>query len=259
MASTSTILKAIVDHLARRDAPVDVKEVAESVEFYLRCGKRLVGAAKRVLKNEKFKKNNRDGDNGESGGAENAILIQDFCSGHGLTGMLFVAGNPPRGKSSEVPVRTVLVDRFEPRSHSILKECISEICPWVSQDNDAVRFVASPLKDYIAQAMDGRNMEVDGFANASVVVSTHACGSLTDDVLQYAMDSQAASVAVMPCCYTGTDAGAPYGVRRVLGVGLSADIRRSFYLQSNGYHVDFAAIPKTITPMNRVIVAERRS
>ena len=48
---TGTYLKSIVDHLARRDAPVDAKEVAESVEFYLRCGKRLFGAAKRVIQN----------------------------------------------------------------------------------------------------------------------------------------------------------------------------------------------------------------
>jgi len=44
----------------------------------------------------------------------------------------------------------------------------------------------------------------------------------------------------------------------MLGVSLSADIRRSFHLQDHDYHVDFAAIPKAITPMNRIILAERR-
>ena len=49
-SSTDTILKTIVDHLAYKGAPVDAKEVAESVEFYLRTGKRLIGAAKRIAK-----------------------------------------------------------------------------------------------------------------------------------------------------------------------------------------------------------------
>ena len=69
---------------------------------------------------------------------------------------------------------------------------------------------------------------------------------------------QAAAVAVMPCCYTGTDAGVPYGLRRILGVSLSADVRRSFFMQSEGYHVDFATIPRAITPMNRIVIAEQR-
>jgi len=41
-------------------------------------------------------------------------------------------------------------------------------------------------------------------------------------------------------------------------VGLSADVRRSFTLQDRGYLVDFAAVPRAITPMNRIVVAERR-
>ena len=88
---------------------------------------------------------------------------------------------------------------------------------------------------------------------------THACGALTDKVLHFASTINASSIAVMPCCYTGTAEGAPYGVKRMLGVSLAADMRRSFALQECGnYHVDFASIPKSITPMNRIIVAERR-
>jgi hypothetical protein len=49
--STTNILSAIVTHLACNDAPVDTKEVAESIEFYLRSGKRAIGAAKRTLQN----------------------------------------------------------------------------------------------------------------------------------------------------------------------------------------------------------------
>eukprot|EP00970_Alexandrium_tamarense_P004969 scaffold808_cov196-Alexandrium_tamarense.AAC.106 len=239
-SSTSNILKAIVDHLARSDAPVDAKEVAESLEFYLRTGKRLLGAAKRVLKNRKANGDDVDMD---------TITIRDFCCGHGLTGQLFVACNPPGKTASHV--RAVLVDQFQPQSHAVLRDIISEVCPWVSEES--VIFVSSPLEDYASTAVDSRDND------ASIVISTHACGSLTDGVIQIAIDSQAVALACMPCCYTGTADGAPFGVKRMLGVGLAADVRRSFILQSHAYHVDFATIPKAITPMNRLIVAERRS
>ncbi|KAL7473050.1 hypothetical protein ACHAXS_013422 [Conticribra weissflogii] len=242
-ASTSNIMKCIVDHLARSDAPVDAKEVAESCEFYLRSGKRLLGAARRVLKN-----------NTNCHGSHSEIIVHDLCSGHGLTGILFVACNPPRTPAHE-PLRTVLVDHKEPRSHSFLRDCIAEICPWVSKDT--VQFVVSPLQDYQLK-VDNEADDNDSVSTASIVISTHACGSLTDGVLRHAVDSRVASIAVMPCCYTGTDSGTPYGVRRILGVAMAADVRRSFYLQENDYHVDFAAIPKSITPMNRILVAERR-
>jgi len=236
--STNTILKAICDHLARSNAPVDVKEVTESMEFYLRSGKRLIGAAKRVLQN-----NVEDTSN-----SQRTITIKDLCCGHGLTGMLFLACLPP-GRIQNTTAQTILVDQTKPQSHSILRDCISEICPWVSEET--VTFISSPLEKYTLNEM----REEDG---ATIVISTHACGSLTDKVVEYSIDTKVSSIAVMPCCYTGTDRGAPYGIRRMLGVSLSADIRRSFHLQDHDYHVDFASIPKAITPMNRIILAERR-
>ena len=235
--STENILKHIVNRLAYLDAPVDAKEVAESIEFYLRSGKRAIGAARRVLKNNNVTK-------------EQSMVVNDICSGHGLTGMLFAACNPPgRLKAS---MRVLLVDRHEPQSHSILRDMISDICPWVNQDT--VQFVDADLDEYVTRSLS----DDDASNEASIIISTHACGSLTDDVISYAVKSRAASVSVMPCCYTGTAKGTPYGVQRMFGVSASADIKRSFFLHENGYHVDFAAIPKAITPMNRLIVAERR-
>jgi len=263
-ASTEMILKTIVDHLAYSDAPVDAKEVAESVEFYLRCGKRLLGAAKRHAKNSTTQKkdekeNIRGVDNSSKTKAKNAktvLTVQDLCSGHGFTGLLFAACNPPRSPS--LLVKATMVDRFEPPSHKILRDCVAEICPWVRGD-DMIKFIPSTLEEFLNQQQQEQKEHLDDKTNgASIVISTHACGSLTDTVMEYAVQSHAAAIAVMPCCYTGTDKGTPYGIRRALGVSMAADIRRSFLLQDHGYHVDFANIPKTITPMNRIIVAERR-
>jgi hypothetical protein len=283
---TDVILRSVVDHLARRDAPVDAKEVAESVEFYLRCGKRLLGAARRALPPPTTRDHHGDGgdddddDDDDCGGR--TIDVQDLCSGHGLTGLIFLACNPPgrAGLDGSVVV-TTLVDRAEPKSHSALRDIIAEVCPWVGSDG-AASFVASTLEEFAAASSsaaaaaavddDDENLVPPGeegrrrlrrrrqrATSAMIVISTHACGSLTDAVLEYAADVGAASIAVMPCCYTGTADGAPYGVRRMLGVGMAADLRRAFELQGRGdYHVDFAAVPRAITPMNRIIVAERR-
>ena len=242
-SSTEIILKAIVDHLAFTDAPVDAKEVAESVEFYLRSAKRVLGVAKRIAKSSS-----------DCVDREACVTIQDLCCGHGLTGMLFAACNPQRSLKS-VKVTTKLVDRFEPPSHRQLRETIAEVCPWISGE-DVIRYVPSTLDAYFQESES--NKVNDGSTCASVILSTHACGSLTDDVLQYAIESESAAIAVMPCCYTGTDKGTPYGIRRALGVSMAADVRRSFYLQEYGYHVDWATIPMEVTPMNRIIVAERR-
>ncbi|KAL7428306.1 hypothetical protein ACHAXM_001210 [Skeletonema potamos] len=235
--STENILKQIVHRFALFDAPVDAKEVAESIEFYLRSGKRAIGAARRVLKN----KNVTEGQ---------SIVVKDLCSGHGLTGMLLAACNPPERLKASMQI--LLVDQSEPQSHAMLRNLISDVCPWVNQET--VQFVEANLDDYVAKSLSS-DVATD---EASIIISTHACGSLTDDVIRFGIESRAASVSVMPCCYTGTAKGVPYGVQRMLGVSLSADIRRSFLLQENGYHVDFAAVPKAITPMNRLIVAERR-
>merc|ERR1719491_1020971 len=53
-ACTDVIIKSIIDHFAYHDAPIDAKELAESVEFYLRCRKRVLGAGKK--RNDKYRR-----------------------------------------------------------------------------------------------------------------------------------------------------------------------------------------------------------
>ncbi|KAL3912999.1 MAG: hypothetical protein SGARI_000875 [Bacillariaceae sp.] len=258
--STKFILTTIVNHLAYRDAPIDAKEVAESVEFYLRTAKRLLGAAKTTSQKKQQQKQRQrqksNGgnkyDNGQDKENSCSIVVHDLVK---------------------------LVDRYEPPSHLEVKECISEVCPWIiankengdgdgdhADDDDAVvvQFVPATLEEYFEMQQEDGDSKISSETN--IVISTHACGSLTDDVLRFAAEtatateiSAAASIAVMPCCYTGTDKGTPYSIRRALGVSMAADIKRSYFLQNLGYHVDFCTIPREITPMNRIIVAEKRN
>lgn len=235
-ASTSLILKTIMDNFALKDAPVDAKEMAESMEFYMRTRKRLLGVAKKRLA-----KVNKESSSDET--KDEGIYVHDLCAGHGLTGMLFAACNPPRAGRV---VRTRLVDISEPAAHSVLKNLITEVCPWMK---DEVQFYPYSLNEYLG---------IDSKSACPVVIATHACGSLTDDVLDQAVAMKACGIAVMPCCYTGTDKGSPFGIKRSLGVAWAADIRRSYLLDSSGYHVDYTTIPREITPLNRIVLGEER-
>jgi len=240
-ANTDLILKTIMDNFALNDAPVDAKEMAESMEFYMRTRKRLLGVAKK-----RIAKISNDRHKGGGSEEENQIVnihVYDLCAGHGLTGMLFAACNPPR---EDIIVRTHLVDISEPPSHKVLKDLIAEVCPWIKNE---VQFNTCSLKEL--HINDSKDV-------CPIVIATHACGNLTDEVLDEAVSMNACAIAAMPCCYTGTAKGSPYGIKRALGVAWAADIRRTQFLDSNQYHVDYSTIPIEITPLNRIILAEER-
>jgi len=260
-ACTDLILKTITDHFAINDAPVDVKEMAESMEFYLRTRKRLLGAAKKRnakkirLANEKESNSttniNSDSDSNvksitdDKVDRKTIVEIYDFCSGHGLTGMLFAACNPPR---EDRIVMTHLVDIAQPPSHQVLKDMIAEVCPWVS---DNIQFHTMDLEEFSSMPKS-----TDA---CRIVIATHACGTLTDKVLEEAVKMECCAIAAMPCCYTGTDKGVPHGIKRAHGVAWAADIKRTYFLHSHNFHTDYSTIPVEITPLNRIIVAEDRS
>ena len=84
-----------------------------------------------------------------------------------------------------------------------------------------------------------------------VVVSVHACGALTDQVLQRAVEASA-PVAVLPCChaYRKLDSG---GLEGWMPADLAIDATRAARLRAAGYAVHTATIPGDITPKNRLL------
>ena len=88
---------------------------------------------------------------------------------------------------------------------------------------------------------------------ADVVVSSHACGALTDQVIERAIATRA-RLAVLPCCQDveTCDAG-PLG--GWLDAGLAIDAMRAVRLERHGYRVWTQMIPATITPKNRLLIA----
>ncbi len=90
-----------------------------------------------------------------------------------------------------------------------------------------------------------------------LLVSCHACGSLTDEVLSRAI-AVGARVAVLPCCHAKAenDRG---GLGGWLDVALAIDVTRAGRLRAHGYTVHTQAIPAAITPKNRLLLGERSS
>jgi len=101
--------------------------------------------------------------------------------------------------------------------------------------------------DFIARALE----EVE-ILPADVVVSSHACGDLTDRVLDRA-SAVGARVAVLPCCHNLATcaAGALSGwVEKPMAI----DIMRAMRLQQRGYRTWTQTIPEAITPKNRLLI-----
>lgn len=87
-----------------------------------------------------------------------------------------------------------------------------------------------------------------------IVVSAHACGSLTDRILERAVSARC-RVAVLPCCHDleNCDLG---GLAGWLDGPLAVDVTRAAWLRSQGYRVVTQTIPSEITPKNRLLMGE---
>lgn len=89
-----------------------------------------------------------------------------------------------------------------------------------------------------------------------LVVSCHACGELTDEVLRLARE-KLARVSVLPCCHDTkrSDTG---GLSGWMDPALAIDATRALELRLRGYRVWTQIIPADITPKNRLLLAEPR-
>lgn len=97
-------------------------------------------------------------------------------------------------------------------------------------------------------------MEEVDLLSTDLIVSGHACGSLTDHVLEAAAAVRA-RVAVLPCCHdlAANDAG---GLTGWLPGPLAIDVMRARRLAGEGYRVWTQTIPGDVTPKNRLLMGE---
>ena len=88
--------------------------------------------------------------------------------------------------------------------------------------------------------------------DTDVVVSSHACGALTDRVLELAAAARA-RVAVLPCCHN-LDSGDDGGLAGWVDGPAAMDIVRARRLAAQGYRIWTQTIPAEITPKNRLLM-----
>jgi len=85
-----------------------------------------------------------------------------------------------------------------------------------------------------------------------IVVSSHACGALTDRILERAAAARC-RVAVLPCCHdhAASDDGDLVGW---LDADLAIDTVRALRLRGQGYRIWTQTIPGEITMKNRLLL-----
>jgi len=87
-----------------------------------------------------------------------------------------------------------------------------------------------------------------------LVVSAHACGSLTDLIIDRATE-QHAKIAVLPCCHD-LKTSSTGELEGWMDKTLAVDTVRALKLKDKGYQIVTQKIPNEITPKNRLLMGE---
>jgi len=157
--------------------------------------------------------------------------VIDLACGHGLLAHLLLL-------LDDTSPAALAIDRCIPASAARLAAVLEDAWPRL---NGRVQLLQAELESIPLEQGD-------------LVVSVHACGGLTDLVLERAM-AAGARVALLPCCHDldGADLG---GLQGWLDGPLAVDVMRAGRLRAGGYRVTTQQIPGDITPKNRLIMAE---
>lgn len=162
------------------------------------------------------------------------FVVDLFC-GHGLLGLLFAI-------FERNVDRVLMIDRKQPESQQRLIDISARIAPW-SVDKIETRKAEISVDD-------------DWILPHCSIVSSHACGVLSDMCIDIAIKSDGA-IALLPCCYPRSGCRAPQAVQTAVGLKMAYDIDRTYRLESAGYLVRWSLIPEEITPMNRILIGRK--
>ncbi len=156
--------------------------------------------------------------------------VMDFACGHGLLAhaLLLLDDTSPEA---------LAVDLSRPKSAGTLQAALEGAWPRLA---GRVSFLEADLGTVPLGAGD-------------LVVSSHACGALTDVVLDRAV-AVGAAVAVLPCCHALKHAETG-GLEGWMDGPLAVDALRAARLHLQGYRVLTQALPSEITPKNRLLLA----
>jgi hypothetical protein len=157
--------------------------------------------------------------------------VVDLGGGHGLLAhaMLLLDDSSPEA---------IVVDTTIPASSARLHDELVASWPRLS---GRVTFVSARIEDV-------------ALGSGDVVVSAHACGGLSDVVLERAAVARA-RVAVLPCCHD-LDANDQGDLTGWVDGPLAVDVVRALRLKARGYRIRTQSIAREITPKNRLLIGE---
>ena len=157
--------------------------------------------------------------------------VVDLGGGHGLLAhaMLLLDDSSPEA---------IVVDTAIPPSAVRLHDELVTAWPRLS---GRVTFVSASIEDVALDSDD-------------LVVSVHACGRLSDVVLDRAAAARA-RVAVLPCCQD-LDVNDHGDLTGWVDGPLAVDVVRALRLKGQGYRIRTQSIAREITPKNRLLIGE---
>lgn len=157
--------------------------------------------------------------------------VVDLACGHALLAHILLL-------LDDTSVSAVAVDAKLPPSAPLVAESLAAQWPRLT---GRVQLMEMKLAELALQASD-------------VIVSCHACGRLTDEVIERAL-SVRARVAVLPCCQSTAECDLG-GLGGWLDPALAIDVTRAARLSAANYHVHTQTIPADITPKNRLLLGQ---
>ena len=159
--------------------------------------------------------------------------VVDLGSGHGLLAHVMLL-------LDDSSALALAVDAALPPSAPAVHEAMVQAWPRLE---GRVTFLKAALEDVPLTSED-------------IVVSSHACGALTDTILARATEARA-RVAVLPCCHdVETCEAGPFA--GWVDPPLAIDLLRALRLEQQGYRVWTQVIPAAITPKNRLLLGTPR-
>jgi len=157
--------------------------------------------------------------------------VLDLACGHGLLAhIMLILDNSSNS--------AIAVDNAIPQNAQKLSSAL--MASWPRLKNRVV-YQQRPVQEIAVLADD-------------IVVSAHACGALTDLIIDKAVE-QHARVAVLPCCHDAKTSSTG-GLEGWMDKSLAVDTARALKLKSAGYRIVTQKIPGDITPKNRLLMGD---
>ena len=155
--------------------------------------------------------------------------VLDLACGHGLLAHIMVLLDDSSPGAWAVDTRI-------PVNAGKLSDAIIATWPRL---RGRIHLVESPLEDISLSRDD-------------LIVSSHACGPLTDQIIDQSIKA-GARLGVLPCCHdlARSDTG---GLEGWVDGPLAVDVTRAARLRAAGYTVFTQRIPAEITPQNRLLM-----